>query len=116
LRWRIESEPAVRERLLPPMLLQTLVENAVKHGIGPKPEGGTIEVRARRVGGTLEVVVTDTGVGFSDTLGTGIGLANMRARLRIQYGPQGSLFLQSNKPSGVRAMIRIPCTGRVAAS
>src|SRR5205823_5729174 len=66
----------------PPLTLATLVENAVKHGIEPAPAGGTITVVVRHVGDVLEAVVSDTGVGFSGSSGSGIGLANIRARLQ----------------------------------
>ena len=92
----------------PPLTIATLVENAVKHGIAPAPLGGAIAVSVRRVGVSLEAVVVDTGVGFSGSSGTGIGLANIRARLQTLYGTAGSLALQSNQPSGVRASMRVP--------
>jgi len=99
----------------PPLTLATLVENAVKHGIEPAPAGGTITVAVRRVGDTLEAVVADTGVGFSGTSGSGIGLANIRARLHTLYGSAGTLKLQGNLPSGVRASMHLPCQPRSAA-
>lgn len=94
----------------PPLAAATLVENAIKHGISPSPQGGAIRVQACRLGPTLEVSVADTGVGFSSsaTGGSGIGLANIRARLQTLYGRAGSLQLAGNDGGGVRAAIRMP--------
>ncbi|MGJ7497929.1 sensor histidine kinase [Variovorax sp. RT4R15] len=94
----------------PPLAVATLVENAVKHGVGPAPQGGSILVQARSVGFSLEVVVADTGIGFSSAGmgGSGIGLANIRARLLTLYGRDGTLLLAANHPCGVRASIRMP--------
>jgi LytS/YehU family sensor histidine kinase len=92
----------------PALTVATLVENAVKHGVGPAPNGGRIEVTARRIDESIELVVSDTGVGFSGSGGSGIGLANIRARLHTLYGASGVLSLVSNSPHGVRAAMRIP--------
>ncbi|MGE5089899.1 MAG: sensor histidine kinase, partial [Candidatus Levyibacteriota bacterium] len=104
----------LRRHGCPPLSLATLAENAVKHGIGPAPDGGAIRVQARRHGETLEVCVEDTGVGLSQTAvgGAGIGLANIRARLRALYGDAASLTIAGNSPQGVRAVIRMPLEPR----
>ena len=70
------------------MMIQSLVENAIKHGLEPKADGGTLTVSAEIVDGRLAVTVADTGLGFgrADTAGTGIGLANIRERLKLLYG------------------------------
>ena len=93
---------------LPPLTLATLVENAVKHGVGALPQGGTIGVRAQRAGERLELTVTDTGAGFSGTIGRGIGLANIRERLHALYGPAGELVLANHQPCGARVTMRLP--------
>jgi hypothetical protein len=111
---RIEVADEFMNCGFPPLTLATLVENAVQHGIDPAPNGGTIVVRARRVGDTVEVAVVDDGVGFGDTLGGGIGLANVRDRLRTMYGPRGRLMLEGNSPHGVRATIVVPCNAAAA--
>ena len=99
----------LRAQPFPALTIATLVENAVKHGIGPAPNGGTITIAARLHGDMLEAQVTDTGVGFNGTSGSGIGLANIRARLNTLFGPAGTLTLRANPPHGVRATMRLPC-------
>jgi hypothetical protein len=96
-------------REIPPMMLQTLVENAIKHGLEPKPGGGTIWIRAHLSGGKLRVTVADDGVGLKEQgAGTGVGLRNLRERLKLQYGDAGSLELTGNFPSGVAATLSLP--------
>jgi LytS/YehU family sensor histidine kinase len=93
---------------LPPLLLQPLVENALKHGIEPSVNGGEIRLEARRDDGSLCLRVTDTGVGLNAASPEGIGLANVRARLASLYGEQGRLALYRREPHGVVAEITIP--------
>jgi len=92
------------------MMLLTLVENAIKHGLSPEPEGGTITIGARRERGQLVVSVVDTGRGFTTTSGGGAGLANVRARLAALNGTASSLSLAANNPRGVAATLRLPLT------
>jgi sensor histidine kinase YesM len=100
----------------PPMMLQSLVENAIKHGLEPKPEGGTLSVAAEIVHGKLAVTVADTGLGFGKaaTAGSGIGLANIRERLQLLYGSKASLTVAENQPSGTVVTITVPYTARTA--
>ncbi|MBL8514506.1 MAG: histidine kinase [Betaproteobacteria bacterium] len=94
---------------LPPMVLQTLVENAIKHGLEPKPGPGTIWIRAKAAGECAEIQVADDGKGFgSGGSGTGIGLKNARERLRIAHGDAATLSISPNFPSGVTVTVRIP--------
>jgi Histidine kinase/Histidine kinase-, DNA gyrase B-, and HSP90-like ATPase len=94
----------------PAMMIQTLVENAIKHGLEPKPEGGTLTVKAEIVHGKLTVSVADTGVGFGKaaTAGTGVGLANIRERLQLLYGAQASITVAENRPSGTVVTLSVP--------
>ena len=99
----------LREATLPPMMLLTLVENAIKHGLASLPQGGTITIRAERLGERLRVSVIDDGIGFPKGFGAGVGLANTRARLAALYGDEGSLTLDANPRGGVIAEIELPC-------
>src|SRR5439155_13382303 len=94
----------------PPMVMQSLVENAIKHGLEPKAEGGTLTVSAEVVHGKLAVTVADTGVGFgrAPTAGTGMGLQNIRERLKLIYGDAAELRISDNAPSGTRVRIVVP--------
>ena len=111
---RLATEVLVPDGLLsaefPPMMVQTLVENAIQHGLEPKPEGGTLRLAAEIVHGKLQVTVADTGLGFGKaaTAGTGVGLANIRERLQLLYGPKATLTVTANQPSGTVVTITVP--------
>jgi hypothetical protein len=111
---RLHAELAVPEGLqsadFPPMMLQSLVENAIKHGLEPKPEGGSLTVQAEVAHGKLAVSVADTGVGFgrAPTSGMGTGLRGIRERLALLYGPAAELRIAENRPAGTRVTIVIP--------
>ena len=105
----IEVPAPLLKARVPPMMLATLVENAIKHGIAPLPEGGAIRITAERHADALKLRVADTGRGLSGaTSGTGVGLANIRARLAALYGERASLALEANAPRGVAAVITLP--------
>jgi sensor histidine kinase YesM len=100
----------------PPMILSTLVENAIKHGISPRPQGGTVKIDARRDGARVRVGVADDGVGFSVQEGSGIGLSNTRARLEALYGDRGTLRFAANPLRGVTATVELPWRTLAAAA
>jgi hypothetical protein len=108
LRFDIRVEPGVKDAEMPPLVLATLIENAIKHGLSPLPEGGRIDVQAQRVGDALQVEVRDTGAGLTGSGGSGVGLANTRSRLAALYGPAAHLQLQTGAPRGVIARLTLP--------
>ncbi len=109
LRYRIDIPDSLRDFRIPPLLIQPLVENAVKHGLEPAREGGDIYVRARVDGNFVHISVADTGIGMNEKgTGAGIGLENIRRRLNLVYGERGRLVVEENKPSGVKVAIEIP--------
>jgi LytS/YehU family sensor histidine kinase len=110
LDFAVAIPPALHDVALPPGMLITLVENAIKHGIEPWPPGGRVEVSARADVERVEIDVADTGAGLDETPapGTGIGLANIRERLALLYGPRATLELEENAPRGFRARIALP--------
>jgi signal transduction histidine kinase len=106
---QVEVPDVLRDTALPPMMLQTLVENAIKHGLEPRTAGGTVWIRARRHEDRVELTVADDGEGFqARTRGTGIGLKNVRERLRLLYGADAALSVVANFPTGVAATIAVP--------
>ena len=104
----IRVPPALLGATVPSMMLATLVENAIKHGLAPLTEGGSIVVTAARRGDSLLLSVADTGKGFEASSGSGVGLANIRARLAALYGAGAALRLEANPPRGVVASLVLP--------
>ena len=112
----IDHDPGLANARVPPMVLPTLVENAIKHGLSPLPEGGRIDIHARREGDDLLVEVRDNGAGFSGSTGAGVGLANTRSRLSALYGARAKMTLTAGAPRGVTASIRLPVEWEAAAA
>jgi sensor histidine kinase YesM len=108
LRYRVDVPEALSGHDFPPMMLLTLVENAIKHGIDPLQQGGEILVSGAVVHDRLEVSVSDNGQGLSHSAGMGVGLANIRERLQALYGKTAKLSLEENTPHGVVARLIIP--------
>ncbi len=113
LQIRKEIDPESLEVLVPSMILQPLVENAIRHGIGPKIDGGTIILRASRTNGRLAVEVIDDGVGIPEekrheTHDSGIGIRNVRERLKVLYGQECSLNINSQPGKGTVIGFEIP--------
>jgi hypothetical protein len=118
---RLSFEIAVPQELMelpfPPLMLPSLVENAIKHGLEPQREGGSVHIGALVDGATLRMIVADTGRGFGETLGAGVGLTNIRERLAALYGESAKLTLEANHPHGVVATIEVPRDGaRISAA
>ena len=110
LRTLIDVPEGLMSAEFPPMMIQSLVENAIQHGLEPKPEGGTLAVRAQIVHGSLEVTVADTGMGFGKaaTAGTGTGLSNIRQRLALLFGTRASMTVAENSPQGTVVTLTVP--------
>jgi hypothetical protein len=112
LSYRLDLPDALRELPVPPMLLQPLVENAIKHGLEPKIGGGHISVTATRDVGLLTLTVIDTGLGpdaaATGSSGTHIGLENVRERLQALHGARASFSLTPNAPEGMIAQLILP--------
>ncbi len=106
---QVDVPESLRTTPMPPMVLQTLVENAIKHGLEPRTGGGTVWIRARRSDDAVSVTVADDGDGFNaKSSGTGIGLKNVRERLRLLYGSKAALSVVANFPAGVAATLTVP--------
>ncbi len=109
LTYDVRADEALRAAPFPPSLLITLVENAIKHGIEPRPGPGRIEIDAVRDGDALRVQVGDDGAGLQPGLSTGVGLANVREQLAARYGARAAFVLSpAAEGRGVCAEIRVP--------
>lgn len=108
LKYEIAFPPELLDVSVPPMMLLTLVENAIEHGLAPLPEGGSLRLSAQVRDRTLELCVADSGRGMGEGSGHGTGLANIRARLAAAYGTAAGLSLSHNQPRGVSALLRLP--------
>jgi LytS/YehU family sensor histidine kinase len=113
LSWSVQAPEALLAAQCPPLMLISLVENAVKHGVEPKLGPAHIRVSAERTGdGRLALTVEDDGVGFGhSSAGTGLGLANVRERLAQLHGEQASLALRARPEGGVQATLTVPLEG-----
>jgi sensor histidine kinase YesM len=112
LRIEIAAAPEVLDAAVPHMVLQPLVENAIRHGIGRSSSAGRLRIGACLVSGALEIKVQDDGPGLTPPVPgqtRGIGLANTRARLQQLYGDAASLCVENNKEGGVAATVVLPC-------
>ena len=112
LHYTVTVPQGLQSAQFPPMMLQSLIENSIKHGLEPKPEGGAITISADIVDGRLRVTVADTGLGFAagSQPGTGVGLSNVRERLAALYGGRARLSIDANHPSGTIVTIDVPYT------
>jgi hypothetical protein len=111
---RLETEVDIPAGLhsaeCPPMVLQMLVENAIKHGLEPKPEGGRLLVQAAIIDGNLHLVVRDSGVGLAEgwAQGNGTGLRNIRDRLALRYGAAAELTVSTAEGGGTLVDVKLP--------
>lgn len=119
LHWTIDAQPAAMNALIPRFTIQPFVENAVRHGIEPREEGGTVAVVARKKGGRLSLNILDTGVGMvvrakgrsqaaPEAAMDGIGIANVRRRLELRYGEASRLSIRSEPGEGTQVHISLP--------
>ena len=108
LRYKVDVPDSISDIPFPPMLIQPLVENSIKHGLEPKIEGGEVFIRGEENEEILRLEIVDTGVGFYEESDPGTGLSNIRERLQSIYGDKGRLILEENRPCGLRAIIEVP--------
>lgn len=115
LQWSVDVADGLEEVPVPPGMLITMTENAIKHGIEPAPRGGRVDVSVKREDGAIVLCVADTGAGLTTGPSpSGIGLANIRERLQLLYGERAALELEENEPRGFRARVRLPAEWRAA--
>jgi sensor histidine kinase YesM len=108
LNYKIDLPKHLSAVSFPPMLIQPLVENAIKHGLEPRVDGGEIRICGMEKDGFLRLEVVDTGNGFTEERDSGMGLSNIRERLQSMYGNCGRLILEENQPHGLKAIIEVP--------
>jgi len=107
-RFSISAFDKDRTICLPALTVVTLVENAIRHGLGPKSGSGFVSIHAESENAVLVIEVCDDGVGLRQSSGSGLGLASIRARLQLTFGDMAVLKVEPRHPDGVRSSIRIP--------
>jgi sensor histidine kinase YesM len=108
LQYQVDVPDTIENIPFPPMLIQPLVENAIKHGLEPKIEGGKVFISGKENEEVLRLEIADTGVGLYEESDPGTGLSNIRERLQSIYGDKGRLILEDNRPCGLKAIIEVP--------
>jgi sensor histidine kinase YesM len=111
LQLRLEADPEAMQALVPPFVLQPLVENAILHAVAPRKAGGLVAITARRRGDHLQLEVCDDGPGMPSAIpasGAGLGLRLLRERLALLYAGTASLSLEPTESGGLRATIDLP--------
>jgi sensor histidine kinase YesM len=108
--YRIDVQPDLLSMMVPPLLLQPLVENAVEHGIDPKPEGGSIVITAGATEGMLQLEISDSGNGITPSSRLGVGMNNIRERLNLLYNGEALFQVLPNSPHGTIIRLTIPMT------
>ena len=108
LSYSIDVPAELNKLRLPPLIIQPLAENAVRHGLEPRAQGGWITVKARLSGEKLDIEIADTGAGMSEVAVPGIGLSNVRARLQALYADRAQFLMQPNQPHGLKIRLVIP--------
>lgn len=108
LTFRIECPDALKEIPFPPLMIQPLVENALKHGLEPLIDGGSVSVACRAEEGLLKVMIRDTGPGIITGFQHGTGIANVMERLKAIYGSRGHLNFHTMAPAGLSAELEVP--------
>jgi len=108
LKFDIDLPAHLEDTPFPPMLIQPLVENAIKHGLEPKVQGGEILISGKENDSHLRLEIIDTGMGINPGRKGGLGLANIRERLQSLYGNDGRLVIEENQSGGVKATIEVP--------
>ena len=108
LQYQVDVPDTIENIPCPPMLIQPLVENAIKHGLEPKIEGGKVFISGKENEEILRLEIADTGVGLYEESDPGTGLSNIRERLQSIYGDKGRLILEDNRPCGLKAIIEVP--------
>ncbi len=106
--FKMDIPEKMKNLTFPPMLIQPLVENAIKHGLEPEIEGGEILIRGAVDGDRIRIEVSDTGQGFYENSDPGMGIENIRQRLQSLFGGRARLILEENRPSGMKAIIEVP--------
>lgn len=108
LTYSMDIDPETKSLAFPSMLVQPLVENAIKHGLESKPEGGHILIHTKREQGFLHVQISDSGCGYSDKKKLGAGLSNIVERIETLFDGRGGVVLEDNQPTGLKVIIKVP--------